>query len=86
MVLTMSAVAENKGIELAKLDVKVVPHIVEERGKMSARLETQIHIGDGLTRRERVILFNSARRCEVHKLLSGEFEFDFELLSDASSA
>jgi len=29
--------------------------------------------------RERVILFNSARRCEVYKLLTGELRFEYRL-------
>jgi hypothetical protein len=37
-----------------------------------------VDLGEGLTRRERTILLNAARRCEVHKLLSGQFAFDYE--------
>jgi hypothetical protein len=40
----------------------------------------QLDLGRGLTRREKAILFNSARRCEVHKLLTGELRFDYGLL------
>ena len=36
-------------------------------------------LGEGLSRRERIILFNSARRCEVNKLLNGEMTFDYQL-------
>jgi hypothetical protein len=32
-----------------------------------------------LTRREQIILFNSARHCEVHKLLGGEMSMAYEL-------
>ena len=78
--LTISAVAENKGICVAKIEVEVAPEIQEERGAMHSRLTTRVDIGQGLTQRERIILFNSARRCEVHKLLSGSVEFDFELV------
>lgn len=42
-------------------------------------LAVRVDLGAGLTRRERAILFNSARRCEVHKLLDGEIEMDYEL-------
>lgn len=80
MVLTMSAVAENKDIHVTKLQVRVAPDIQEERGAMRTRFLTYIDIGQGLSRRERIILFNAARRCEVHKLLSGTTEFEFELV------
>ncbi|HUT20777.1 MAG TPA: hypothetical protein VM366_16595 [Anaerolineae bacterium] len=39
----------------------------------------EIDLGPGLTRRERALLFNSARRCEVHKLLEGSLAFDYQL-------
>jgi len=39
-----------------------------------------IDLGRGLTHRERVILYNSARRCEVYQLLTGEMTFEYELL------
>jgi hypothetical protein len=39
----------------------------------------QIDLGTGLTQREKIILFNSARSCEVHKLLTGEMAFDYTL-------
>lgn len=80
MVLTMSAVAEHKGILVAGITVRVEPHIEEEEGKMRTRFLSQIDVGQGLSERERRILFNSARRCEVHKLLSGVIEFEEELL------
>jgi hypothetical protein len=38
-----------------------------------------IDLGPGLTRRDRIILFNAARQCEVHKLLAGELSFDYRL-------
>jgi uncharacterized OsmC-like protein len=79
MILTMSAVAENKGIEMGEVVVEIDPRIVEERGAMVTHFSTRIDLGPGLSRRERVILYNSARRCEVHKLLSGDISFDFEL-------
>ncbi len=76
MVLTISAVAENKGIALTQIVVDVEPHIMEARDGMHTTFTTRINLGDGLTNRERTILFNSAARCEVHKLLSGTITFD----------
>ena len=62
------------------MEVEVEPDIQEERGAMHTRLLSRVDIGHGLSRRERIILFNAARRCEVHKLLSGTVEFDFEMV------
>jgi uncharacterized OsmC-like protein len=42
-------------------------------------------LGPGLTKRERAILFNSARRCEVYKLLTGKVQFDYALIDAESS-
>jgi uncharacterized OsmC-like protein len=84
MVLTMSAVAEHKGIQVEKIEVQVEPQIEESPPGEGAqgwhtRFRAQVDIGGGLTARERTILFNSARRCEVHKLLSGQIEFEVEM-------
>jgi hypothetical protein len=40
----------------------------------------RLDLGQGLTRREQAILFNSSRRCEVNKLLTGEMQFDYDLV------
>jgi hypothetical protein len=48
--------------------------------------EVQVDLGEGLTRRERTILFNSARRCEVNKLLNGEMTFDYQLEASGTGA
>ena len=50
--------------------------------KQKAALEI-IDLGRGLTKRERTILFNSARLCEVTKLLGGEKKFEYELVPQA---
>ena len=51
----------------------------EEGRSWRTRFEVQVDLGEGLTRREQIILFNSARRCEVNKLLNGEIAFDYQL-------
>jgi hypothetical protein len=45
------------------------------------RFVVRVDLGNGLTRRERIILFNSARHCEVNKMLNGEIRFDYQLQS-----
>jgi hypothetical protein len=51
----------------------------EEGRPWQTRFDVQIDLGEGLARRERIILFNSARRCEVNKLLTGQVTFDYQL-------
>ncbi len=75
MVLTMAAVAANKGMVLDKLEVQVETRLEEVGHQQKTTFVTAIGLGLGLTERERKILFNSARRCEVHKLLRGSIEF-----------
>ena len=79
MVLTMSAVADHKGIAVTQIEVRIEPQIQEVRGEMETTFVSRVDIGPGLDKRERTILFNSARRCEVHKLLSGKIAFDVTL-------
>ena len=82
MVLTMAAVAASKGITLDKLQVQVETHIEEAGHQQKTTFVTAIDLGLGLSKRERRILFNSARHCEVHKLLRGSLEFKETLVSD----
>ena len=42
-------------------------------------LSISIDLGGGLSHRERVLLFNAGRRCEVYKLLTGGIDFDYAL-------
>lgn len=82
MVLTLAAVAENKAITPEKIDVRIGYRI--QTGKVwSTNFHVQLDLGGGLTRREKKILFNSAKWCEVSKLLSGEKQFEYELVSEA---
>ena len=79
MVLTMAAVAASKNIQVEKLKARVVTTINESQPAWQSHFDVQIELDSGLGKRERIILFNSARRCEVHKLLSGEIGFDYHL-------
>jgi hypothetical protein len=39
----------------------------------------EISLDGDLTQREKILLFNSARKCEVSKMLSGDFNFSYRL-------
>ena len=76
----MAAVADNKKINLHKAEVRI-EHRIHEGKPWRTDFSIQIDLGSGLSLRERKILFNSARFCEVGKLLTGEFTFDYRLMS-----
>jgi uncharacterized OsmC-like protein len=78
-VLTLSAVADRKKIELEKLEVKI-DYANTENGSMASSYRVEIDLGAGLSKREKTLLFNSAKRCHVHKILSGESAFDYHLV------
>ena len=73
----MAAVADNKGITLEDAAV-YIEHDISQGKPWITALGIRIDLGNHLTEREQKILFNSARLCEVHKMLSGEFTFDFQ--------
>lgn len=82
MVLTMAAVAANKGFVPERLDVRVEWETQEEGRQWATAFRTQIDLGGGLDDRARKILFNAARNCEVHKLLRGSVEFEENLIQE----
>jgi len=63
---------------IEKLETKVLC-ITGDRISLSARFIIEIDLGTGLTQREQTILLNSARNCEVSKLLTGNIEIDYQL-------
>ena len=76
--LTISAVAENKGITLDEIEVSVSrdTHQAEENHSMFIiEIELPVNLDD----REKVLLFNSAKKCDVTKILKGEFQFQYQL-------
>jgi uncharacterized OsmC-like protein len=85
MVLTMAAVAEHKDIKPEKLEVHIARQTTQG-APWRTRFVAYIDLGKGLTHRERAILFNSARRCEVHQLLTGEMTFEFQLEDSETKA
>jgi uncharacterized OsmC-like protein len=80
MVLTMAAVAEAKGITVQKLDAWVEGRTEFEGRQARTHFTSRIDLGEGLTPREQRILFNSAKQCEVHKMLRGELSFEEHLM------
>lgn len=78
----MAAVADHKNIKLETVDVHI-GHRIQPGKKWLTTFTVKIDLGPGLTRRERTILFNSARLCEVTKLLGGEKKFTYELMPQA---
>jgi uncharacterized OsmC-like protein len=82
MVLTIAAVAASKGITLDEAAVDI--HRQTSEGTVwQTSFRIEIHLAEGLTKREKAILYNSARKCEVHKMLNGQFRFDYELSGTA---
>ena len=79
----MAAVAENKGISLEQVSVSVEGHTEFEGRGAATRFVSHLDLGEGLTPREQRILFNSARTCEVHKMLHGPAEFEEHLVDPA---
>jgi len=79
MVLTMAAVAEHKGISVSRLAASVEGCTEFVGLSVSTRFVSRLEMDEGLTPRERRILFNSARQCEVHKMLRGEIAFEERL-------
>jgi uncharacterized OsmC-like protein len=79
MVLTMAAVAANKGIDTDMVNASVEGRTEFAGRETRTRFVTHLELGQGLTSREVRILYNAARRCEVHKMLRGEIEFEEHL-------
>jgi uncharacterized OsmC-like protein len=76
MVLTMAAVAEHKGIPVTRLAAAVKGQTEFVGRRTKTHFVSELDLGEGLDPREVRILFNSARQCEVHKMLQGEFSFE----------
>jgi uncharacterized OsmC-like protein len=79
MVLTMAAVAEHKGIAVTRLAASVEGRTEFVGRRTTTHFYSDIDLGEGLTPREQRILYNSAKQCEVHKMLRGEITFDEHL-------
>ncbi len=80
MVLTMAAVADHKGIKVARLEAWVEGRTEFVGRRTTTHFVSRVDLGPGLTAREQRILFNSAKQCEVHKMLRGEMTFEEHLV------
>lgn len=77
--LTISAVAENKKISLDGLEVQISIDSTQPKD-VETKFFIEIDLRGELSQREEVLLFNSARRCDVSKLLSGKIGFQYKLI------
>ena len=75
IVLTLDAVAQNKGIALSNLRVRL--NYTTKGSETCFQVELELE-GD-LSDREKKILFQSARTCEVGKVLTGNVEIHYSL-------
>jgi hypothetical protein len=48
--------------------------------KRKTHLVVQINLGQGLTKREQLLLYNAARTCEVGRMISGGVDFEYKML------
>jgi hypothetical protein len=74
----MAAVAAHKGIKVGTMGVQIHRQTMEG-APWQTTFAIELDLGTGLNRREQAILYNSARRCEVHKLLTGEMQFEYSI-------
>lgn len=51
-----------------------------DKDKNTFIIETELK-GE-LSKREKILLFNSARKCDVSKLLAGDISFEYQLIED----
>jgi uncharacterized OsmC-like protein len=79
-VLTIAAVAAHKQITLETIAADITCQ-VEKHPVISSHFDVKIDLGSGLTRREKTILLNVARSCEVSKMLKGGMAYEYELIS-----
>ena len=76
IMLTLKAVAGQKGITLVQPDVRL-GYTRNPDGE--TRFRVALRLDDHLTDRERKILYQSARICEVGKILRGDVRIDYLL-------
>jgi uncharacterized OsmC-like protein len=80
IVLTVDAVAKNKGIVLTDFETRLN---YSTDGNGHTKFEVALHLGSDLSDRERKILYQSAKLCEVGKLLKSDIEIDYRVCEPA---
>lgn len=84
IVLTISAVADNKKIKLDGLEIAISRNS-NHNDQAGSLFKIEIEIDGNLTTREKILLFNSARKCDVSKLLSKKSDFEYHLVDGGSN-
>jgi hypothetical protein len=80
-VLTLAAVAAHKRMVVDRLAVITTFDLTLTPGAGTrTHFTSRIELDGQLDARERTILLNSARHCDVHKILAGQMSFDDELI------
>jgi uncharacterized OsmC-like protein len=57
-----------------------IERLTSSNALFQTRFEIEIDLDGDFDQREKVILFNSARKCDVSKLLAGEIKFQYQLI------
>jgi uncharacterized OsmC-like protein len=76
IVLTLDAVAKNKKITLSDLEVRLDCHT---DGNGHSEFQVALQLDADLSERERKILYQSAKLCEVGKLLKSDVSIDYRI-------
>ena len=76
--LTISAVAEHKEIALEDIEVRIQRDTRINNG-VNTDFFIEIKLTGDLDERERILLFNSARKCDVTKIMNGTTDFKYRL-------
>ncbi len=76
IVLTLDAVAKNKKIALSDLEVRIGCHT---GGNGNTEFQVALQLDADLSERERKILYQSAKLCEVGKLLKSNVTIDYRV-------
>ena len=76
IVLTLDAVAKNKQIALSDVEVRLDCHT---DGKGRTGFQVTLQLDADLSERERKILYQSAKLCEVGKLLKSDVTIDYRV-------
>ncbi|WP_040011411.1 hypothetical protein [Desulfotignum phosphitoxidans] len=78
--MTLSAVADHKKIAVEKIEIQI--DCIADKGFDPSTLFTiDIDFGGSLTQREQTILLNSARNCEIGKILTGRVKLNIGLIA-----